>query len=191
MAADEKKERRISRPSGFHAAIQNAAQLPFNVAAGLADEVAYQTESLGPERKDDEVDSRQLYHESNSQMHRSAASEAHLKQGSNVANQHQRTGGAAAAATDDATEETISGKLQPADSDSTAKKRALSPKKSVSIQEPVDVIGENAVEHKQAQSHLVASRGTGSDDSGSASSSVSSHLPLRPFNDVFVMTELS
>ncbi|CAL5228580.1 g11739 [Coccomyxa viridis] len=189
MVAGDREEAPIARPSGLHAALQNAAQLPFNVAAGLADEVAYQTESIGPGRRDAVVDSRQLYHESDSDMRRSDRD----RKGSKADAEHQQADNsspqtssddadsatAAAAAAAEAgvgASEDEFGKLQAAHSDSKVTGHILSPKKSVSIQDTIDVIGGSTADHKPPKSHLVAARGTGSDDSTSTSSS-SSGIP--------------
>ena len=194
MLADHKDETHIARPSGLHAALQNAAQLPLSVAAGLADEVAYQTQSIRPGRRDENVSLRQLYHESNAQMHRSDCSKAQPEQGSETVTQHQKadypipqlvtghpekaTASAAAATGVVATGKNDYAKLQSADTGSTHTEHRFCPKRSVSIQDRVDVIGESAADDKAAQSHLVAAKGASSDDSNSASSSVSSPLRL-------------
>ncbi len=188
MVVDEKDEAHIARPSGLPAALQNAAQLPFSVAAGLADEVVFQTESIGPARRDTNVDSRQLYHESNSDMRRNDRDRAQKAKGSkedtgpqdaDKSSSHPSGIGtdtataAAAAASVDASKVEFD--------DRKPTEHTLSPKKSVSIQDTVDVIGGSTADLKPPKSHLVAARGTDSDDSTSTSSSVSLHLLHRSF----------
>lgn len=195
MVADGSEQTRMARPSGLHAALQNAAQLPFSVAAGIADEVAYQTESLGPASRGSTVDSRQLYHESNSDMRRSDPRRAQREMDSRNDTQHQKPdiafshliahqSAAAPAASVDDTEGSASKMMQAADRDSQHTDIPLrvkfGPKKSVSIKNTVDAIGEGNTNHKPAKSHLVAARDTPSDDSNSTSSSVC--IPLSPRN---------
>ena len=223
MVAKAGDDRHVAGPSGLHAALQNAAQLPYSVAAGLADEVAFQTQSIGARSRDSDVDSKQLYHESNAQMQRSESSKAQPDQGSKSDTLRQKTdyplphpipghpdneaasalaaasvGGtgelakpslhqhgpvlhghfSAAKSSEDmgssqSLREKYAAKLKSADTGSTITEHTLSPKKSVSIRDTVDVAGEGTADHRVAQSHLVAAKDASADDSNSTSSSVS------------------
>ena len=60
---------------GLQAVLHSAVQLPYNVAVGLADEIAFHTEGITPGKHagNAETDSGQLYHESPSQMRQSTS----------------------------------------------------------------------------------------------------------------------
>ena len=63
----------IGGARGLQAVIHSAAQLPYNVAVGLADKVAFQMEGITPMRQhgNADIDRGQLYHELPSQMRQS------------------------------------------------------------------------------------------------------------------------
>ena len=195
MVEGVKEQTHVARPSGLRAALQNAAQLPFTVAAGLADEVAYQTEGMYPGRTDGNADSKQLYHESNnSDMRQGDFSQAQRELHSRSDTQHQKPdmtfshsvahqSAAPPAASVITTEGPASEMMRAADrisqhSDVPLRVR-YGPKKSVSIKNTVDVIGESNADHMPAENHLVPAKGTGSDNGNSTSSSVSFPLLLR------------
>ena len=73
MEEEDPDDMHIGGARGLQAVIHSAAQLPYNVAVGLADEVAFQMEGMTPERHhgNADIDTGQLYHESPSQMHQS------------------------------------------------------------------------------------------------------------------------
>ena len=132
--------------------LHSVVQLPYNVAVGLADEVAFQTEGIMPGRHhgNADVDAGQLYHESPSQMHRSHQQDSdgsiqplssHLpytaaSASSLVADQHDHGG------------EVKQTALAGDGSQSAEQGQAGSPKKSVTILEEANGIGEESKRHE-------------------------------------------
>ena len=182
MGPDDAEEGHIARPSGLRTVLHSAAQLPFNVAAGLADEVAFQTGGIASvERQADaEADSRQLYHESNAEMREADAADLHVDRVGRQKPQDEVVD--SFAAIDQDTEQVPSAHVHaqshPAAISNKATGHRISPKKSVTIQDNVNVICED--KHEPAPGHLVASKATDPDSSSSTSSLVSSRLTSHP-----------
>jgi len=170
----------IARSSDFRTVLHSAAQLPFNVAAGLADEVAFQTGGIASVERhaDAKTDSRQLYHESNAEMREADATDLHVDRDGRQQPQDEIVD--SFAVIDQVAEQVPSADVHaqshPAAIGNKATGHRISPKKSVTIYDNVNVIGED--KHEPAPDHLLASKSTDPDGSTSTSSSVSSLLTL-------------
>jgi len=177
MGPDDAEEGHIARPSGLRTVLHSAAQLPFNVAAGLADEVAFQTEGIASAERhaDAETDSRQLYHESNAEMREADATNLHVDRVGRQKPQDELVD--SFAAIDQVAERAdVHAQSRPAAIGHKATGHRISSKKSVTIQDNVNVTGED--KHEPAPGHLLASKPTDPDGSSSTSTSVSSLLTL-------------
>lgn len=180
MGPDDAVEGHVARPSGLRTVLHSAAQLPFNVAAGLADEVTFQTGGIASVERhaDAETDSRQLYHESNAEMREADTAELHVDKVGRQKPQDEVVD--SFAAIDQDAEQVPSAhehaQSHPEAISDKATGHRISPKKSVTIKENVNVIGED--KHEPAPGHLLASKSADPDSSTSTSSSVSSLLTL-------------
>lgn len=190
------------RAGPLQSVLHSAAQLPFNVAAGIADEVTFQTESITHAGKNDTqaTHSNQLYHESDTEMReRTQASSRPPAPQDNSQTLHDQPH-VPAASTDETTLPETSTDSMPAPPDSTAQapqqssipaeERGASPPLQPSPdtgaqatepgQSPKKAATiqngantERISEHEPASSHLVASKRSNSIEGLSESSGVS------------------
>ena len=189
------------RAGSLQSVLHSAAQLPFDVAAGIADEVTFQTESITHAGRNEAqaTHSNQLYHESDAEMRdRAQASSRPPAPEDNSQTLHNQPH-VPAASNDEATlpdTSTVSVPAPPPDSmaiqqssipaegtgafpplqpppDTAAEatEPGQSPKKTVPIQNGADT--ERISEYEPAHSHLVASKRSDSNEGLSESSGVS------------------
>ena len=172
---------------GLQAVLQSAVQLPYNVAVGLADEIAFHTEGITPGKHagNAETDSGQLYHESPSQMHQSYQhdSDEPIDLASSQLTHTAASASSIKAAQHDHAAEDERTTLAVNDPQAAEQRPGGSPKKCVTIQDVADNIGEESGRHESqpAAEHPAAQSGFNERLSETSSvSHCSSTLPVAP-----------
>ena len=162
---------------GLQAVLQSAVQLPYNVAVGLADEIAFHTEGITPGKHtgNAETDSGQLYHESPSQMrqsHQHDGDEPIDLASSHLTHTAASASSLKAAQHDHATQDERT-TLAVNDPQAAEQRPGGSPKKCVTIQDVADNIGEESGRHESQPVAEHPAAQSGFDERLSETSSVS------------------
>ena len=162
---------------GLQAVLNSAVQLPYNVAVGLADEIAFHTEGITPGKHtgNANTDSGQLYHESPSQMRQSHQHDS--DEPIDLASSHLTHTAASASSLKAAQHDHAAQAEQttPAVNDPQAAEQRPggSPKKCVTIQDVADDIGEESGRHESQPAAEHPAAQSGLDERLSETSSVS------------------
>ena len=169
----------------LQAVLHSAVQLPYNVAVGLADEIAFHTEGIAPGKRhgNADIDTGQLYHESPSQMRQSHQHDS--DEPIDLASSHLTHTAASAdslkaaqhdhAAQDERTTPAVN------DSQAAEQRPGGSPKKCVTIQDVADDVGEESERHESQPVAGHSAPQPGFNERLSETSSVS-HFPQHYIN---------
>ena len=165
---------------GLQAVLRSAVQLPYNVAVGLADEIAFHTEGSTPGKHDGnaDIDNGQLYHESPSQMRQSHQHDN--DEPTDLASSHMTHTAASAsslkAAQHDYAAQDERTTLAVNDSQAAEQRPGGSPKKCVTIQDVAGNIGKESERHESQPVAGQPAAQSGLDERLSETSSVSHFL---------------
>ena len=162
---------------GLQAVLHSAVQLPYNVAVGLADEIAFHAEGITPGKQtgNADTDSRQLYHESPSQMRQSHQHDSNepIDLASSQLTHTAASASSLKAAQHDHAAQDERTTLAVNDPQAAVQRAGGSPRKCVSIQDVADNTGEESGRHESQPVAGHSAAQSGFDERLSETSSVS------------------